>query len=81
MNTGERAHAILSEFAEDYVFVVKEDTGYRIGISSSAFGRACLEDLEAAINRAEHHEKQQEIREARKEAAKDNTPPPQDKDD
>lgn len=79
MKPGERAHAILSEFSTQYFFVIREDDGLRVGMSAPAFARAVLPDLEDAINKAEHHEKQQEARDAR--IQEDEKPPEKEKDE
>ena len=59
MDTGKRAHAIVSEFSHDYVMAVREqDGGVSVWISSSAFGKEVFDSIRDAIGRKEQEENQ-----------------------
>jgi len=65
MRNGERAQAVISEFAARYFFAVAEEDGeVHVGMSDAEFARKMLPRLEDAISQAEHHAGQNAKRDA-----------------
>ena len=69
MTAGDRAPAVLSEFADRYFFCIEEDGETRLGISDIAYAREVIPKLDDALNHLEHKEKRAKERNDR-EASK-----------
>ena len=53
MTPRERAQAIISEFADDYIMVIRVDGETSVGLSDPSWARAVLDQIEPAIEQVE----------------------------